>query len=373
MAAASQTAASAGIQEALLSVYRSQHCCLCSVVTLVYPTVLYCTAPHCAVLYRCHVCRWTDKQQMDAYDHIWGIFITAAGRRRRCDVMLIPPAMWPFALLGWSGSKQYLRFMRQHAGNCGMNMNSHGLFRMVEVRARPLHAALASPVAAAAAAAAGPKAVTGGTAAGATAHRTSSSSPAGGDDTDGQSDAAAAAAPSTVGGSSIEPSSSSSSSSVLTLLAEAVGYVQTSAAAGMSKVVLSVPDEAPPLDRDLQEKWPPGWSAAAAVTAAAGGGGAAAAAAAAGVAAAGGGVAAGGGGFCGAQEGAGAMADSVAQKSHSMAQKSHSVAQESQQRATLAALVCAGCGSGSGRAVVSEQDICQLLGVPYREPSERCA
>jgi hypothetical protein len=47
------------------------------------------------------------------------------------------------------------------------------------------------------------------------------------------------------------------------------------------------------------------------------------------------------------------------------------VAQESQQRAMLAALVCAGCGSG--RAVVREQDICQLLGVPYREPSERCA
>jgi hypothetical protein len=42
-----------------------------------------------------------------------------------------------------------------------------------------------------------------------------------------------------------------------------------------------------------------------------------------------------------------------------------------QQRAALAALIFAGCGSA--RVVESEADICELLGIPYREPGERCA
>ena len=31
----------------------------------------------------------------------------------------------PFCLLGWTGSKQYERFLRQHAADCGMKLNSH--------------------------------------------------------------------------------------------------------------------------------------------------------------------------------------------------------------------------------------------------------
>jgi hypothetical protein len=151
-------------------------------------------------------------------------------------------------------------------------------------------------------------------------------------------------------GSNVEcgGSSSSSSSSLLHSLAEAVGYVQASVAAGMSKVVLSIPDEAPPLDRDLQERWLPGWEAPHPASSSAGGGGYSAAAAAGA-----------GGGSCAddgrVEQGAAALVGFAA---------------ESQQRAVLAALVCA--GRGSGRAVASEQDICQLLGVPFREPSERC-
>ncbi len=46
---------------------------------------------------------------MDRFDHIYGVFITSGGRRRRLDVILVPPQQWWFALVGWTGSKQYLR------------------------------------------------------------------------------------------------------------------------------------------------------------------------------------------------------------------------------------------------------------------------
>ncbi|KXZ44399.1 hypothetical protein GPECTOR_68g370 [Gonium pectorale] len=67
---------------------------------------------------------------MDRYDHMWCIWVTAGGRRRRLDVMLVPYGpQWPYAVVGWTGSKQYLRFMRQHALNCGMFTNSHATLR----------------------------------------------------------------------------------------------------------------------------------------------------------------------------------------------------------------------------------------------------
>lgn len=63
------------------------------------------TSAVCDLLFfRAVAIRWNDKQQMDAYDHVWGIFITSAGKRRRMDVIIIPPGMcWPFAQLGWTG------------------------------------------------------------------------------------------------------------------------------------------------------------------------------------------------------------------------------------------------------------------------------
>lgn len=45
------------------------------------------------------------------------------------DVILVPWASMPMALVGWTGSKAWLRFMRQHASNCGMLLNSHFMFR----------------------------------------------------------------------------------------------------------------------------------------------------------------------------------------------------------------------------------------------------
>lgn len=59
-----------------------------------------------------------NRHQLDHYDHIWGIYITKSGKRRRMDLIFVPPDChsWVFAYIGWSGSKQYLRFMRTHAG-----------------------------------------------------------------------------------------------------------------------------------------------------------------------------------------------------------------------------------------------------------------
>ncbi len=53
------------------------------------------------------------------FDHIWGIFLTAAGRRRRADLMLVPRPQWAFALHGWTGSRQYCRFVRRYTVQLG--------------------------------------------------------------------------------------------------------------------------------------------------------------------------------------------------------------------------------------------------------------
>ena len=41
-------------------------------------------------------------------------------------------------MLGWTGSRQYLRFLRQHAVDLGMNLNSHrqGLRRLAHIACR---------------------------------------------------------------------------------------------------------------------------------------------------------------------------------------------------------------------------------------------
>ncbi len=59
------------------------------------------------------------------FDKVFGMFMTKSGKVRRMDLIITPLEEYPFCLLGWTGSKQYLRFLRQHAGNCNMYLNSH--------------------------------------------------------------------------------------------------------------------------------------------------------------------------------------------------------------------------------------------------------
>lgn len=72
-----------------------------------------------------------SRKTMDKFDHIYGMYRTTAGRVRRMDVILCPPEEWAFGLVGWTGSRQYLRFMRQHAKDMGMFLSSHRLLRKV--------------------------------------------------------------------------------------------------------------------------------------------------------------------------------------------------------------------------------------------------
>ena len=73
------------------------------------------------------------------FDHIFGNFRTEAGRVRRLDVIIAPAEECHFCVLGWSGSRQYLRFLRQWAVDLGMHLNSHrrARFRCRVVRHAP--------------------------------------------------------------------------------------------------------------------------------------------------------------------------------------------------------------------------------------------
>ena len=59
------------------------------------------------------------------HDHIFGNFRTADGKVRRIDIIIAPAEEQAFCVLGWTGSRQYLRFLRQHAVDRGMHLNSH--------------------------------------------------------------------------------------------------------------------------------------------------------------------------------------------------------------------------------------------------------
>ena len=63
--------------------------------------------------------------QLCRFDKVFGMFVSQSGKVRRMDLIITPHEEYPFCLLGWTGSKQYLRFLRQHAGNCHMYLNSH--------------------------------------------------------------------------------------------------------------------------------------------------------------------------------------------------------------------------------------------------------
>ena len=159
--------------------------------------------------------RWVDRHQMDRYDHIYGIYLNSEGKKRRMDLILVPWSYWPYALVGWTGSKQYLRFMRQHAGNCGMFLNSHFLMR--RVRVGPLEGT----------------AVTDGT--------------SGGGGVGG-------------GGSGGGVGGGSGSGGSTTELTPA-GAAQVAAVGGHAGavLVLKVPEEVAPADSNGKDFWPPGW------------------------------------------------------------------------------------------------------------------
>ena len=81
-------------------------------------TALYAFTAPCYVM-RCENC------VSRRHDHFFGNFRTAAGKIRRIDVIITPAEEQAFCVLGWTGSRQYLRFLRQHVVDLGMNLNSH--------------------------------------------------------------------------------------------------------------------------------------------------------------------------------------------------------------------------------------------------------
>ncbi|PRW44242.1 DNA polymerase lambda [Chlorella sorokiniana] len=71
-------------------------------------------------------------QTLDRFDHIYGIARLDSGKAQRMDIIICPHEEWAFALVGWIGSRTFLRFMRQHAKDCGMYLTSHRLLRKVD-------------------------------------------------------------------------------------------------------------------------------------------------------------------------------------------------------------------------------------------------
>ena len=50
---------------------------------------------------------------------------------RRVDFLFTPPEEYPFAILYFTGSKNFNTMMRQHALNMGYTMNEHGLYKVI--------------------------------------------------------------------------------------------------------------------------------------------------------------------------------------------------------------------------------------------------
>jgi DNA polymerase/3'-5' exonuclease PolX len=52
---------------------------------------------------------------------------------RRVDLIVSPPDQYPFALVSWTGSKQFNRSMRRYSvKECGMSVTAHGIYSMTE-------------------------------------------------------------------------------------------------------------------------------------------------------------------------------------------------------------------------------------------------
>lgn len=52
---------------------------------------------------------------------------------RRVDLIVSPPDQYPFALVSWTGSKQFNRSMRRYSvRECGMSVTAHGIYNISE-------------------------------------------------------------------------------------------------------------------------------------------------------------------------------------------------------------------------------------------------
>ena len=69
----------------------------------------------------------SGKQHWDYLARHFGVFVTAAGRRRRVDVVVAAHLEWPFALLSWTGGKVFNRLLRNYANNMRCQLSAHGL------------------------------------------------------------------------------------------------------------------------------------------------------------------------------------------------------------------------------------------------------
>ncbi|XP_054427390.1 DNA-directed DNA/RNA polymerase mu isoform X1 [Pteronotus mesoamericanus] len=106
------------------------------------PRVMRCLKEQGLVLYHQHQrphsgdpARWTRRSHtMDTYERSFCIFRLprppgAAGKAVRVDLVVVPISQFPFALLGWTGSKHFERELRQFSRKeRGLWLNSHGLF-----------------------------------------------------------------------------------------------------------------------------------------------------------------------------------------------------------------------------------------------------
>ncbi|KAK9805473.1 hypothetical protein WJX72_000290 [[Myrmecia] bisecta] len=73
-----------------------------------------------------------DNLIVDRFDHIFGNFLTSKGKVRRMDLIIAPAEEEAFCILGWTGSRQWLRYLRLYASQRGMYLNSHRLMRKGE-------------------------------------------------------------------------------------------------------------------------------------------------------------------------------------------------------------------------------------------------
>ncbi|KAG2442700.1 hypothetical protein HXX76_002783 [Chlamydomonas incerta] len=64
----------------------------------------------------------------DGLDHVFGVFRTAAGALKRLDLIFVLRPWLPHALVGWSGSTQFLRFLGQWASSRGLHRSNHALY-----------------------------------------------------------------------------------------------------------------------------------------------------------------------------------------------------------------------------------------------------
>ncbi|MEW5314485.1 MAG: hypothetical protein WDW38_005981 [Sanguina aurantia] len=61
-----------------------------------------------------------------------GFCMMQAGKRRRCDIIVVPPTEWAVSKMGWTGSRQWLRFLRQHVASPSLRMNNHCILRLTD-------------------------------------------------------------------------------------------------------------------------------------------------------------------------------------------------------------------------------------------------